>query len=74
MRIVAPKNWPWQNKEMAAFPTQIAALLLHRSGTLLFTTKSPTPADKGAIPIGKTNSLDHTYLDYRLRPDLSRSH
>src|SRR5882757_4253366 len=74
MRIVAPKNWPWQNKEMTAFPAQIAALLLHRSGTLLFTTKSPIPADKGAIPIRKTNSLDHTYLDYRLRSVLSSSH
>jgi hypothetical protein len=37
---------------------------LHRSGTLLFTTKSPIPGDKGAIPIRKTISLDHTYLDY----------
>jgi hypothetical protein len=41
---------------------------------LSFLRKWATSADKGTIPIRKTNSSDHTYLDYRLRADLSSSH
>jgi hypothetical protein len=72
MRIVAPKNWPNQGKKMAEFPTgsNSAPAVIWPSP---FYENNPTPADKGTIPIRKTNSSDHTYLDYRLRADLSSS-
>jgi hypothetical protein len=36
---------------------------------ILLYAKRPTPFCKGTISIRKANSLDYTYLDYRLRAD-----